>query len=148
MIKFTGLSCYLLFCFNAWYFYTKKYRNTLHSNYFVILGLRFRTTGLFERLANCQCILHPTIILSSENHNISKGEWNILYILTLMFDLSFFNVELLQHYFWYIVVLIKLHWFFFLIFSKKSLMILITKNLQTSICYFKALLSVGSFQKR
>ena len=69
LIKITGSSCYLLFCFNAWYFYTTKYRNTLPSNYFVVLGAPFWTIGLFERLADCQCIFHRTIILLSEYHN-------------------------------------------------------------------------------
>ena len=66
LITITCSSCYLFIYFNAWHFYTTKYRNTLHSHYFVVLGAQFWTTGCFERLANCQCILHRTIILSSE----------------------------------------------------------------------------------
>ena len=55
-----------LLIINAWYFYTTKYRNTLHSHYFFVLGTRFWTTCIFKQLADCQCILQRTIILSSE----------------------------------------------------------------------------------
>ena len=48
---------------NAWQFFTKRYRNTLHSHYFIILSARFWTTGIFGRLAEFRCILHRTIIL-------------------------------------------------------------------------------------
>ena len=40
LIKITASSYYLLFCFNAWYSYTTKYWNTLHSLYFIVLGAR------------------------------------------------------------------------------------------------------------
>ena len=36
LITITGLSCYLLFCFNALKQIITKYRNTLHSHYFVV----------------------------------------------------------------------------------------------------------------
>ena len=89
LIKIISSSCYLLFCFNASHFYTTKYKNTLHSHYFVVLCERFWTTGLFKWLAIYQWILNCTIILSSEYHNISKGKWDILEILTLLLHLSF-----------------------------------------------------------
>ena len=78
LITITGSSCYLLFCFNAQFFYITKYRNTLHSHYFVVPGARFWTTGRFEVLADCQCILHRVTIVSVKYHNISKGKCNIL----------------------------------------------------------------------
>ena len=66
-------------------FYITKYRNTLHSHYFFVPGAHFWTTGNFKVLADCQCILHLTIILSSKYHNISKGKGDILKILILLF---------------------------------------------------------------
>ena len=55
------------FCFfNAWHFYITKYRNTLHRHYFVVTGTQFWTTGRFKVLADCQCILHHAIIISSK----------------------------------------------------------------------------------
>ena len=62
--------CVTYFFLNAWHLYITKYRNTLHIHYFIVLGARFQTTGIFERLVDCQCILHCTIIQSSEYHNI------------------------------------------------------------------------------
>ena len=54
------------------------------------------------------------------------------------------NVRFIAFYWWtivtrfsYINVLIKLHWFFFLVFAKKSLIVLIIKNSQNSIFYWK-----------
>ena len=57
---------------------------------FFLLGARFWTTGSFKVLANCHCILHSDIVLLSKQHNISKGKWDILEILILMFNFSFF----------------------------------------------------------
>ena len=34
---------------------------------------------------------------SSENHDISKDKWGILEISILLFDFSYFDVELFQH---------------------------------------------------
>ena len=56
LFKITGLSWYLLFHFNAWNIYATKYRNKVHSNYFVVIGARFQTTGIFERISDWQCI--------------------------------------------------------------------------------------------
>ena len=46
-------------------------------------------------LADCQCIDHCVIVVSREKHNISKGKCNILEILILLFDFSYFDVEVL-----------------------------------------------------
>ena len=46
-------------------------------------------------LADCQCNGHCDIIFSSDKHNRSKGKCNILKILILLFDFSYFDVELL-----------------------------------------------------
>ena len=40
------------FLINVWRFYTTKYKNTLHSHFFVVLGDCFQTTGLFGRRAD------------------------------------------------------------------------------------------------
>ena len=83
------------FVFMIDFFASQKYSNTLPSNYFFVPGARFWTIGHFEGLENFQCTLQRIITLSRKQNNISKGKWDILEILILLFDLSFFNVELL-----------------------------------------------------
>ena len=56
---------------------------------FFIPGTRFWTTGRFKILADYKCILHRVIILSSKYHNISKGKYNILELLILLFIFRF-----------------------------------------------------------
>ena len=62
--------------------------------YFVVPFAMFCTMGRFMVLADCQCIEHCIINVSSKKHNISKGKCNILEILILLFDFSYFYVEL------------------------------------------------------
>ena len=52
----------------------------------------------------------------------------ILEILILLLDFSYFDVELLQHGFSYIIFIIILHWYVFSIFSDKYLVVLRIKN--------------------
>ena len=58
------------FVFMLEIFTSQKYRNTLPSNYFVIPGAIFRTSGCFEGLASCLCILYSIKILSRKYHSI------------------------------------------------------------------------------
>ena len=138
MIKITGSSCWLLSFLNAWNYYITKYRNTLHSHYFVVRGAGFWTTGRFRVIADCRCILHRAIILSSKYYNISKGKCDILEILILLFNFCFFMVNFCNTIL-YINLLIILNWFFSLIFSNKYIINLITKEKKYLIWYCKAL---------
>ena len=63
--------------------------------YFVVPFSLFLTMGRFKVLVDCQCIGHSVNIYSSFKKYISKGKWNILEILILLFGFLYFDVEFL-----------------------------------------------------
>ena len=67
-------------------------------NYYIFVPFaQFWSTGRFKKLIDCRFIWHSVVIFQVKTHNISKGKWDILEILILLFDLSYLDVELLQH---------------------------------------------------
>ena len=54
--------------------------------YIVVLFVKSWTNSRFMKLIHCQFIWHSVIIFQVKTHNISKGKWDILEILILLFD--------------------------------------------------------------
>ena len=70
----------------------------LFFNYYIVVPFpQFLTTSHFKKLVGCWCIWHSIIIFQVKTHNISKGKWDISVILILLFDFSYFDVEILLH---------------------------------------------------
>ena len=61
----------------------------LFLNYYIVVPFtQFWNTNRSKKLVDCRFIWHSVFIFSSEKHNISKGKWDILEILILLFDFS------------------------------------------------------------
>ena len=68
----------------------------LFFNYYIIVTFaQFWITSCFNKLIYCRFIWHSVIIFPGEKHIISKSKSDILEILILLFDFSYFDVKIL-----------------------------------------------------
>ena len=108
-------------------------------------GAQFWNTDQLKVLADCQCILHPTIIFPSKYQNILEGKCDIFVNINITVQIFVFWCWTFVTQFSCINLLITQHWFLFLMFSNKSLIILRIKNEKTLIWYCNVYFSVGYF---
>ena len=68
----------------------------LFINYNIVVTFtQFWITSRFNKLIYSQFIWHSVIVFPSEKHSISKGKSDILEILILLFDFSYFDANIL-----------------------------------------------------